>query len=266
MNRIAAALSVVLVAAVASSAAAQQRPGVALDKRWPDPSAQPRDEEPPDPDEEILRGSRRSGSPAPRQQTTTGAVPEQPAPTGIKPQPAPPRVVNCGGVFARDSSHIKLATFFGADAITWGQVAGPEGTKLNASVLYPRDPKRRLEVLWNLDASRSDTQLIVINGQSTWTAPHGIKLGMPITAIEKINKKTFNLKGFGGEDGGFVTSWESGALASLPGGCKISIRFAPDPKAKTKPDGDLAGEKQFPSNHPNLRGVDPKVTEIILGY
>jgi len=270
MNRVSIALSLLVAACVATSAVAQQRPGVSLDKRWPDPSTnQQRDEEPPQADQapEPQQPRSRRGTQQQRPPQTTGAIaPEQQVPTGIKPQPAPPRVVACTGVFAKDSSHLKLATFFGADAITWTEVAGPEGSKLNASVLYPRDPKRRLEVLWNLDTSRSDTQLIVINGQSNWTAPNGIKLGMPLAAVEKINKKPFNLRGFGGENGGAVTSWETGALASLAGGCKISIRFAPDPKAKAKPEGDLLSEKPLPSNHPGLRAVEPKVAEIILGY
>jgi hypothetical protein len=176
-------------------------------------------------------------------------------------------VIACSGVFAKESSHLKLATFFGSDAITWTQVAGPEGSKLNASVLYSKDPKRRLEVLWNLDASRSDTQLIVINGQSTWTAPSGLKLGMPLAAIEKLNHKPFNIKAFGaGDNSGFVTSWDGGALASLPGGCKVSIRFAPDPKANTQGDAELLGDKELPSTYPALRTAAPKVSEIILGY
>jgi hypothetical protein len=251
MTRAIGLVSLVVAAGLATTATAQQRPGVALDKRWPGQSLDQREEEPP---------PAAGGAPSP---------PANPAPqvkTGLKPQPAPPRVIACSGVFAKESSHIKLATYFGADAITWTQVAGPEGSKLNASVLYPRDPKRRLEVLWNLEASRSDTQLIVINGQSTWVAPNGLKLGMPIAAIEKLNKKPFSLKAFGGENGGFVTSWEAGSLAALPGGCKVSIRFAPDPKASAHAEGDLLGDKEIQSSYPALRTVGPKVTEIILGY
>jgi hypothetical protein len=251
MNRLASFAVAALAASLATAALAQQqRPGVALDKRWPGQGNEQTEDEP-----LQQRGSARTPA-------ATGAV----TPHAGKAQPAPPRVVNCGGVFAKDSSHIKLATFFGADAITWTQVAGPENSKLNASVLYPKDPKRRLEVLWNLDDSRSDTQLIVINGQSTWTAPNGLKLGMPLAAIEKLNKKPFNLHGFSGEQGGFVTSWEGGALASLPGGCKVSIRFAPDAKQGKPPEAELLGDKDFPSSHPGLRATAPKVTEIILGY
>ncbi len=39
-----------------------------------------------------------------------------------------------------------------------------------------------------------------------------------------------------------------------------------DPKAAAKPEAELLGDKEFPSSHPGLRAIGPKVTEIILGY
>lgn len=252
--------SLVAGAVVITSATAQQRPNVSLDKRWP---AQPdtQDENPDFQQQRVSPKDDQRGS-----ITTQSTSGEGPHPTGIKPHPAPRRVIACSGVFAKESSHLKLATFFGAHAIVWGQVAGPENTKLDASILFPNDPKRRLEVLWNNEAARSDTQLIVVNGQSTWMAPNGLKLGMPLAAVEKTNKRPFNLRAFGGENGGYVTTWDGGALSSLPGGCKISIRFAPDPKAKPAPDSPLEGEKEYPSGYPGMKALRPKVTEIILGY
>src|SRR5262249_23938971 len=114
----------------------------------------------------------------------------------------PPHVVVCGGVFSKDSSHLKLAEVFEAQNITYSQVDGPEGTKLMASVLYPKDPKRRLEVLWQNEADRSDLSVISINGQSTWIAPKGLKLGVQLLTLEKLNGKPFKLAGFDGNDGG----------------------------------------------------------------
>jgi hypothetical protein len=239
--------------ALTGVALAQQPAASSLEKRWPgEPSATPDSAAP---SQKPSGGSRAKAAPQ-----------AQDAAPAIKSQPAPARVVACSGVFAKDSSHIKLATFFGSDAITWAKVDGPDGTKLDATVLYPRDPKRRLEVLWNLEGSRSDTQLIVINGQSTWTAPKGLKLGLPLAALEKLNGKPFNMRAFGGDNSGQVTSWENGALASLPGGCKVGIRLVPDPKAPPQAAADVSGDKEILSSFPALRTLSPKVSEIIVGY
>lgn len=241
------ARSVLAVCLAVSTTAVAQQPPSSLEGRWPAgqqlPQQQPRQQE----------------RPARLQDVQEAQAPK------IKPQPQPPRVVACSGIFGKDSSHIKLATFVGADNITWTQVEGPEGSKLNATVLYPRDPKRRLEILWNLESSRSDTQLIVINGRAEWTGPKGLKLGMPLAALEKLNSKPFTIKSFGGETGGMVTSWEGGALSALPGGCKIGVRLAPDAKAPP-PTEELAGGKDFPSSLPSLKPLAPKIVEIIIGY
>ena len=61
--------------------------------------------------------------------------------------PAPAHTVACNGAFTKDSSHMKLATAFGSQNVTWDDVDGPGGSKLKATVLFPKDPKRRLEVL-----------------------------------------------------------------------------------------------------------------------
>ncbi len=275
MRRIAPFICCLAATASIGTALAQQPTSSSLEKRWPGDDA-PAQQQQAAPQQQQGAPQQRPAQQQPTQRQSGTGTPQPAAsaqretePPKIRPQPAPPRVVACAGVFARESNHLKLATFFGADNITWTQVEGPDATKLNATVLYPKDPKRRLEVLWNIEASRSDTQLIVINGQSTWTGPKGLKIGMPLAALEKLNGKPFIMKGFKGESGGQVTGWEGGALANLPNGCKIGIRLAPDPKAPRPPEGQedvLVSDKDFTSNMPAVKPLSPKVAEIIIGY
>ena len=176
-----------------------------------------------------------------------------------------PRVIACSGVFAKDSSHLKLATRFDSRNVAFTEVDGPEGSRLMASVLFPKDPKRRLEVLWQNEASRSDTHLIVINGQSTWTAPKGLRLGLALPALEKLNGKPFRLSGFDQPNGGSAIDWDGGALDRLPGGCRLGIRLVPDAKATEAVRNDVMG-KDFASNDPKMRAAKPIIAEIIIGY
>src|SRR5262245_4434652 len=191
------------------------------------------------------------------------------APTPAAAAPAPrtegARTIACNGVFGKDSSHLKLATRYDSRNVTFTEVDGPDGSKLVASVLFPNDPKRRLEVLWNNEGSRTDTNLIVINGQSTWTGPKGLRLGLPLAALEKANGKPFKMSGFDQPNGGSVSDWDGGALDKLPGGCKVGIRLAPDVKATEAARNEAAG-KEFASNDGKMRAVKPIVAEIIFGY
>ncbi|MBO0757042.1 MAG: hypothetical protein J2P54_14370, partial [Bradyrhizobiaceae bacterium] len=150
--------------------------------------------------------------------------------------------------------------------ITYSEVDGPEGTKLMASVLYPKDPKRRLEVLWQNEETRSDLSVISINGQSTWIAPKGLKLGVPLVMLERFNGRPFKLAGFDWDYGGAVRDWMEGALSILPGGCNMGMKLAPDPNTLAATRTEVSGDKEFMSSDPLIRAANPTVQEITIGY
>jgi len=183
-----------------------------------------------------------------------------PAPAGAG------HTVACSGTFGKDSSHLKLAMTFDSKNITFTDVESTGGTKVPASVLFPKDPKRRLEVWWANPAARSDTYLIVINGKSDWSAPGGLRLGLNLAQLEKLNHKAFKLKGFDKDGTASVSDWDGGALASLPGGCKSGVNLRADPKVPADTVAALAADKEYSSEDPEMRAVKPAVSEILIGY
>ena len=193
---------------------------------------------------------------------TAKAAAKQPAPA-----PASSRAIACSGAFSKDSTHIKLATVFNSLNLTFTEVDGPVGIKVMASVLFPNDPKRRLEVWWENQAARSGIYLIVINGQSTWAAPKGLRLGLPVAALEKLNGKPFKLKGLEKDNTILVSDWNGGVLGGeFPGGCKSGVRLAADRKAAPDALAAMAGTGEFTSTDAKVRAVKPTVAEIILGF
>ena len=237
--------------------------------QFPPPPAPPG--APPPVQERWPQPARPAPAPAPQQQQSQqqppAADPDAPAPAAKPRAPAAPgTAVTCGGVFGKDSTHLKLAMRYDSRNVAYTEVDGPDGTRLNASVLYPNDPKRRLEVLWNNEAGRSDTSLIAINGQSQWSAPRGLKLGMPLAALEKANGRPFKLKGFAADGSASVTGWEGGALSTLPGGCKVGVRLIPGRGVPDDARSAVTGDKDLLSNDPGLRAVKPTVAEILIGY
>jgi hypothetical protein len=178
---------------------------------------------------------------------------------------APSHSVACSGAFAKNSSHIRLAQIFGAQNLTFTEVDGAGSTKLQASVLYPKDPKRHLEVMWKNEGSRANTSVVVINGQSTWTGPKGLRLGLPIAAVEKLNGKPFQIAGFDQENAGTALDWQGGALDKIPGDCRVSVRLVADSKASEDARKE-AGGATLMSSDAVVRAVKPTVAEILIGY
>ena len=189
-------------------------------------------------------------------------------PKAVKRAPAkaaPARTIACSGAFGKDSSHIRLAQEFGTQNIAFAEVEGPNNTKLMASVVFPKDPQRRIEVLWRNNTSRTGLQVIAINGKSGWSAPRGLRLGMQLAAIEKINGKPFTITGFGTE-GASTADWQGGALSKLPGDCKMGLRLTMDQRAPQEARTQAAAAKELQSSEPGARAVRASVVEILIGY
>ena len=267
-----AGVTAVLLAGLASVvlprvAAAQFPPppppaGSSLQDRWPDPPKQ------------SGAPSRQQAQPAaPKPRTAPAANPDI-APDGdaaAQPKPAPKpatagNVLTCGGVFGKDSTHLKLAIKYDSRNVVFGDVDGPDGAKIKASILFPNDPKRRLEVVWNNDSSRSDMSVIAINGKSQWVAPKGLRLGLSLPALEKANGRPFKVGGFGADGSASVAGWEGGALSALPGGCRVGIRLVVDGKASPDARSAVTGDKEFLSNDATVLASKPSVGEILIGY
>ncbi|MPZ38260.1 MAG: hypothetical protein GEU95_09350 [Rhizobiales bacterium] len=254
--------------AIAAPAAAQQWPDSG--GQWPaDPppaqKSKPRPKAKPAPRDDVEELTPGQIQRAQELDTRPGSPKEMPQAVKRPSKRAQARQIDCRGAFARDSSHIRLAQIFGPNNVTFTEVDGPENSKIMASVLFPRDPRRRLEMLWNNTTSRSGTQVIVINGKSAWSAPRGIKLGTQLAAIEKLNGRPFKITGFGA-DGSTAADWQEGAMLSLQGGCKVGMRFVADPRAPEDARSRLAGQKELLSNDPNVRAIRPTVAEILIGY
>jgi hypothetical protein len=273
-------MSAVILAALPGVAAAQFPPPPAppgapaqsqVQDRWPEMP-------PPSPSRAPQQQQKPAAAARPQQQAAPQMVkpsdldiePATPAAAAAAPKQkaaaAPATTVTCSGVFAKDSTHLKLAVKYDSRNIVYTDVDGPDGSKIKASVLYPNDPKKRLEVLWNNDAARSDTSVIAITGNSQWTAPKGVKLGMTLAALEKLNGRPFKLNGFGPDGSASIAGWEGGALGALPGGCKVGGRLVIDTKASADARGAVEGDKELMSNDASLKAVKPTVGEILVGY
>jgi len=179
--------------------------------------------------------------------------------------PATPHTVACSESFGKDSSHLKLAIDFGFRNVTATDVEAKDGTKVAASVIFPDDPQQRLEVWWK-NTTSSGIYLIVIAGKSEWTAPGGLRLGLTLAELEKLNHKSFKLKGFDKNGAATISDWGGGELASLSGGCNAGLSLRADPKVSAKITGALSPNKEYASSNPQMRAAKPTVSEILIGY
>ncbi|MFC4173371.1 hypothetical protein ACFOYU_15100 [Microvirga sp. GCM10011540] len=154
--------------------------------------------------------------------------------------------LKCEGPFARNAGHEQLVSAFG-EANVAKEIVHEEGMEIKASVVFPDDPEKRLEVIWwDEEASRQPS--IVRTLGTGWSLPKGVRVGMPLNEVEAANGRPFLLYGFGWDYGGTISDWKGGALARLPGDCNPFAIFSPEQSSGEDARLKVSGDSEFGSD------------------
>lgn len=183
-------------------------------------------------------------------------------------------LLECAAPVGKDADEAALIRAFGAANVTRGDIEGQEAVTEPGAIIFPNDPKRRIEVLWHFTDERRQPRSITIKNGSTWTvaARRGdkarIAVGMQLAQVEAINGRPFLLNGFGWANGGYLYDAKGGALADRRG-CRIDVHFSPDEKIeRARPSivGRVSGGRRFSSSDPAMRAAKPTVSTIELSW
>jgi hypothetical protein len=132
---------------------------------------------------------------------------------------------------------------------------GPEA----ATVVFGDDGSAALAITW--DRERVSTIHICFatqTGPCRWRTASGIRLGLPIQELQKLNEKAFQVSGYGSDGGGAVMSWRHGSLEEDPAACgHLVVRLTPaaELRGRSMSKGEqnlykqVQGEKPYSSNY-----------------
>jgi hypothetical protein len=207
----------------------------------------------------------KSAAPAPDADSHDDDVAQPTSLDNLKNAPPAPQLA-CSGPFAKDTTHAKLVTEFGAKNVTFQDVQDHGGVTSKATVVFDADPTKRVVVLWNDLKNRSKPSSILIEAPSTWQGPGGIRNGLPLKELEKMNGGVFSIKGFGGSGGGGTLDLK-GPFTGIDGGCALSVTFEPGIANPLPPRfAAITGDITVVSTNFLLRRARPQVTEWNLRY
>ncbi|WID97660.1 hypothetical protein QO058_05220 [Bosea vestrisii] len=176
----------------------------------------------------------------------------------------------CNGPFARNADEAALIRAFGAENVQRARIEIGEGEKAAGAILYPKNRKRRLELIWRDGAKRRGPGTIYVREGSGWAVagPAGERLaiGTALAMVEGANGKPFSILGFDWDYSGTAADWQGGKLAGAFAGCKLTVRFGYPKGADVKALDRLSGDKEFSSSDPDMRLVKPTAYEILLSW
>jgi hypothetical protein len=179
---------------------------------------------------------------------------------------AKPQIFKCEGSFSRGTSHARLAKEYGAANID-SEYNGEADA--NVTILFPKDPERRLIIQWKDEKGRQKPASITIEGKY-WSAA-GVVRRAPLVEVERLNGGPFKLNYFDADYGGAITDWMGGRLnAPFSSGCRVGVSIAVDEKLPEAIDKALFEEQgqdgSLPSSSAALRAAKPWVGELIVIY
>ena len=179
----------------------------------------------------------------------------------------------CTGPFAKNADEAALVKAFGRANVVTTDLDGPEGQTEKGWVVFPKDPKRRLEIFWWGEGRKRRPASVRVPDGSGWalkahpSAIETLKRGSTLVEVEAANGGPFALSGFGWDYGGLSNDWKGGKLDKIEGGCSLSVRFEPDPKAKDAALKRVSGDgKALRSDGAAVKAVRPTVSAISLGW
>jgi hypothetical protein len=160
-----------------------------------------------------------------------------------------------------------LVRVYGKANVVDQDVEVGEGETQPGTVLFPKDPKRSIEILWKDPNKKTQPASAQIQGEtSLWKAPHGISLGTSLKQLEQFNGRPFQLSGFGWDYSGTVLSWEKGSLAADLDGehGRVVVRLDSSTANMTEEEqSQVMGDRDFSSRNPVMQKFNPRAYQVI---
>lgn len=163
---------------------------------------------------------------------------------------APGRV---GAIEIGKTKPADLAKIYGAANVTYRKM-GYEGGETPGAYVF-QDSPYFLQVMFDEDEKTIES---VIVGGRNWVAKSGLRVGLGVGQLERLNGGAFTFQGFGADEAGRVYA-EGGALK--PYGIHLAQSARSDGQALQK---HFREEKVFSSRHPAVKEAGLEVGFIIV--
>lgn len=172
-----------------------------------------------------------------------------------------------GPLYLHKTHEDLVRTFGAANVVEQDGIDGMSGDMEYVTILFPKDPQRSIDIRWrDGDKKTVPESMTIRGGKSRWKTVHDISLGISLKKLEELNGRPFQLIGFGLDDDGTITSWESGSLAGdLDGGHgQVRIRLCPVIRkgVSETESNEVTGPGPFPSNHPVMQKLNPPACRL----
>jgi hypothetical protein len=157
-------------------------------------------------------------------------------------------------------SHEQVVKLFGENSLIRDPVSSVDNGSRSVVRLFAAT-NREVELIFNDSTLQAHVVAVTIRKNSIWTTESGLKAGMTLQDVEKLNGRAFMFYGGGWDNGGIITNWNNGAvhLRNLKN-CRLDRSFVM-PYDLSK--GDYHAH-EFSSSANDAQIGNPVIEEIVL--
>ncbi len=166
------------------------------------------------------------------------------------------------GPITAKTTYTELVAVFGAANIGDATIPLGEGKTEAGTVIFPKDPDKRLFVQWAIPKEKLHS--VIVEG-TRWKTGSGIGIGTPLSEVVKANGGPFSFAGFGWDYAGYVINWKGGLLeADHKLGEDISLFLAAQTPYLPADLAALQGDKEYSTELPQAAKVNLRVKAMTI--
>jgi hypothetical protein len=160
------------------------------------------------------------------------------------------------GPIGRDADLATLEKLYGKTNIKDEWICGPEcADTILVTKIFP-DQTHEITVYWDDSAFHKKIMMLEVFRDGTpYHTAQGLKSGSTLNDILKVNGQKITFSGFGWDYGGFIQSYNNGALEKSPIGLRLEYRGS---------QLDLDGDTELNTDMPNVKTAMDSIRNYYL--
>ncbi|HYR27017.1 MAG TPA: hypothetical protein VEU30_01040 [Thermoanaerobaculia bacterium] len=179
--------------------------------------------------------------------------------------------IACADTWAPNTTEQALIRLYGRANVSRGMIYIAEGEEERGTIIYENNPAWRAEIVWKDKRNYRNPEWVRIPAGSRWTTFGGLRIGLTMPQVEKINARPFKFYGFDWDYGGGVTNWRAGRLDGIGAPCGVQVHFdrvLPErlTAAQEKAVDATSGDTELLSSNLNVRALKIEVVELVVQY
>lgn len=177
--------------------------------------------------------------------------------------PSEQRVVIPGqrvGAIRLHTSESELIALYGPANVGRSTVKAPGKGDQPCTVIFPGS-NDELRITWQDDARSRVAAVYLLRSGSTWFTPQGLRHGISLAELTKVNQAPVSFYGLGWTYAGTVSDWKGGRLAPLRKAFYVMLTPQGAPQALVK---QFQGDKLYSSNQEGVEALNLHVDHWVV--